>query len=59
MLEERRARPGWGADAPMGSSSTYAGGRLPPVSRHERWFMRPRFGEQMILATTRRRSSAR
>lgn len=50
VLEERRARPGWGADTPMGFLLAYAGGRMPPVSRMNDAFTRPAFPEQTILA---------
>jgi tetratricopeptide (TPR) repeat protein len=50
VLEERRARPGWGADTPMGFLAAYAAGRMPPVSRMNDAFTRPAFPEQVTLA---------
>ena len=50
VLEERRARPGWGADTPMGFIVAYARGRMPPVSRMNDAFTRPEFPEQTALA---------
>ncbi|HVF39535.1 MAG TPA: tetratricopeptide repeat protein [Gemmatimonadaceae bacterium] len=50
VLEERRARPGWGADTPMGFLVAYARGRMPPVSRMNDAFTRPAFPEQIVLA---------
>jgi len=50
VLEERRARPGWGADTPLGFLVAYARGRMPPVSRMNDAFTRPAFPEQIALA---------
>ncbi len=50
VLEERRARPGWGADTPMGFLIAYAGGRMPAVSMMNDAFTRPAFPEQTVLA---------
>src|SRR5687768_1806018 len=50
VLEERRARPGWGADTPLGFIVAYARGRMPPVSRMNDAFTRPAFPEQTALA---------
>jgi tetratricopeptide (TPR) repeat protein len=50
VLEERRARPGWGADTPMGFLAAFAAGRMPPVSRMNDAFTRPAFPEQVVLA---------
>jgi tetratricopeptide (TPR) repeat protein len=50
VLEERRARPGWGADTPMGFLVAYSRGRMPPVSRMNDAFTRPAFPEQIMLA---------
>ncbi len=50
VLEERRARPGWGADTPLGFLVAYARGRMPPVSRMNDAFTRPAFPEQTALA---------
>lgn len=43
VLEERRARPGWGADASLDFLTALAAGRLPPVSRLNDGFVRPAF----------------
>jgi tetratricopeptide (TPR) repeat protein len=50
VLEERRARPGWGADTPLSFLVAYARGRMPPVSRMNDAFTRPSFPEQTALA---------
>jgi tetratricopeptide (TPR) repeat protein len=50
VLEERRARPGWGADTPLGFLVAYARGRMPPVSRMNDAFTRPAFPEQIVFA---------
>jgi tetratricopeptide (TPR) repeat protein len=50
VLEERRARPGWGADTPLGFLVAYARGRMPSVSRMNDAFTRPSFPEQLPLA---------
>ncbi|MGQ0712754.1 MAG: tetratricopeptide repeat protein [Gemmatimonadaceae bacterium] len=50
VLEERRARPGWGADTPLGFLVAYARGRMPPVSHMNDAFTRPAFPEQLALA---------
>jgi tetratricopeptide (TPR) repeat protein len=50
VLEERRARPGWGADTPLGFLVAYARGLMPPVSRMNDAFTRPSFPEQLPLA---------
>ncbi len=50
VLEERRARPGWGADTPLGFLVAYARGQMPPVSRMNDAFTRPAFPEQTALA---------
>jgi tetratricopeptide (TPR) repeat protein len=50
VLEERRARPGWGADTPLGFLVAYARGLMPPVSRMNDAFTRPSFPEQLGLA---------
>ncbi len=42
VLEERRARPGWGADATVEFLSAYQGGKLRPVSQLNDGFVRPR-----------------
>jgi tetratricopeptide (TPR) repeat protein len=50
VLEERRARPGWGADTPIGFLAAFARGRMPPVSRMNDAFTQPDFPEQTVLA---------
>jgi tetratricopeptide (TPR) repeat protein len=50
VLEERRARPGWGADTPLGFLVAYARDRMPPVSQLNDAFTRPAFPEQIGLA---------
>ena len=50
VLEERRARPGWGADASVEFLAAYAGGRLRPVSQLNDGFVRPRFGAETIFS---------
>ena len=50
VLEERRARPGWGADVPLGFLVAYARGQMPPVSKMNDAFTRPAFPEQIMLA---------
>ena len=49
VLEERRARPSWGADATVEFLAAYAGGRLRPVSELNEGFVRPRFDNEIIL----------
>ncbi|MDJ0779851.1 MAG: tetratricopeptide repeat protein [Gammaproteobacteria bacterium] len=46
--EERRARPGWGADVDPGFLLAYLDGRLLPVSRLNNGFVRPTYDEQVI-----------
>ena len=48
VFEERRARPGWGADATISFLAAYNQGRLVPVSRMNDGFMRPAYAEQVI-----------
>ena len=50
VLEERHARPGWGADTPLAFLVAYGRGRMPPVSRLNDAFTRPAFPEQLALA---------
>ena len=50
VLEERRARSGWGAGATAEFLATYAAGRLRPVSRLNDGFVRPRFRGEVILS---------
>jgi tetratricopeptide (TPR) repeat protein len=42
VLEERRARPGWGADVSPEFLATFKAGRILPVSRINEGFVRPR-----------------
>ena len=42
VLEERRARPGWGSEAMPAFLSAYFEGELPPLSRLNEGFIRPR-----------------
>ena len=46
--EERRARPGWGADVNPDFLLAYLGGRLLPVSQLNNGFVRPAYPEQVI-----------
>lgn len=48
VLEERRARPGWGADATVEFLSAYQGGKLRPVSQLNDGFVRPRGPSETI-----------
>ncbi|MGH7720863.1 MAG: tetratricopeptide repeat protein [Gemmatimonadaceae bacterium] len=50
VYEERRARPGWGADATPAFLAAYAQGKLVPVSRLNDGFMRPAYPEQVIFS---------
>ena len=50
VLEERRARPSWGADVSPEFLAAYAGGMLVPPSRMNDGFMRPRFPQEVILS---------
>ena len=50
MLEERRARAGWGAGPTAEFIAAYGGGRLRPVSQLNDGFVRPRFGGEVILS---------
>ncbi len=50
VLEERRARPGWGADATVEFLSAYAGGKLRPVSQLNDGFVRPKFPQETVLS---------
>jgi tetratricopeptide (TPR) repeat protein len=47
VLEERRARPGWGAHARLGFLAAAVDGRLLPVSRLNDGFVRPSYPEQV------------
>jgi tetratricopeptide (TPR) repeat protein len=48
VLEERRARGGWGAGVTPDFLAAYKGGLLVPVSRMNDGFMRPRYPMQVI-----------
>lgn len=48
VYEERRARPGWGADATLGFLAAYKAGHLHPVSRLNEGFVRPAYPEQVV-----------
>jgi tetratricopeptide (TPR) repeat protein len=50
VYEERRARPGWGADASPGFLVAYKAGKLRPVSRLNDGFIRPRYPEEVIFS---------
>jgi tetratricopeptide (TPR) repeat protein len=50
VLEERRARSGWGAGPTAEFIAAYGGGRLRPVSLLNDGFVRPRFGGEVILS---------
>ena len=50
VLEERRARSGWGAGPTAEFIAAYAAGRLRPVSQLNDGFVRPRFGGETILS---------
>jgi tetratricopeptide (TPR) repeat protein len=50
VLEERRARPGWGAQVGLGFLRAWQDGRLPPVSRLNDGFVRPAYPEQVAHA---------
>ena len=50
VFEERRARPGWGADLTPSFLAAFAGGQLAPPSSLNDGFMRPKFPEQIILS---------
>ena len=48
VYEERRARPGWGADVTPSFLASWKAKRLVPVSRMNDGFMRPTYGEQVV-----------
>jgi tetratricopeptide (TPR) repeat protein len=48
VYDERRGRPGWGADATVSFLSAYNRKMLVPVSRMNDGFMRPAYPEQVI-----------
>jgi tetratricopeptide (TPR) repeat protein len=50
VLEERRARKGWGADVTPEFLAAYKGGKLVKVSRMNDGFMRPAYPQQLIFS---------
>lgn len=48
VLEERRARPGWGDGVTPSFIASYRDGRMPPVSRLNDAFTRPEYPEQVV-----------
>jgi tetratricopeptide (TPR) repeat protein len=50
VLEERRARPGWGDGPTPAFLSAWREGRVPPPSRLNDGFVRPTFPQQVILS---------
>ncbi|MFL5618350.1 MAG: tetratricopeptide repeat protein [Gemmatimonadaceae bacterium] len=50
VLEERRARAGWGAGPTAEFIAAYGSGRLRPVSQLNDGFVRPRFGGEVQLS---------
>ncbi|HEX9485045.1 MAG TPA: tetratricopeptide repeat protein, partial [Gemmatimonadaceae bacterium] len=50
VLEERRARPEWGAGVTVEFLAAYLGGRIRPVSRLNDGFVRPRYEGETILS---------
>ncbi len=50
VLEERRARPGWGADATPEFLAAYKAGKLVKVSRMNDGFMRPAYPQQIVFS---------
>jgi len=50
VLEERRARPGWGDDVTPGFLIAFREGQLAPVSNLNQGFMRPAYPEQVIYS---------
>jgi tetratricopeptide (TPR) repeat protein len=50
VLEERRARPSWGADVSPEFLAAYKAGRLVKVSRMNDGFMRPAYPQQIIFS---------
>jgi len=50
VLEERRARPGWGDDVTPGFLLAFREGQLAPVSNLNQGFMRPAYPEQVIYS---------
>jgi tetratricopeptide (TPR) repeat protein len=50
VLEERRARPGWGAGVSVEYLAAWAGGRVRPPSQLNDGFVRPRYPSETILS---------
>ena len=50
VVEERRARAGWGAGPTVEFIAAYGSGRLRPVSQLNDGFVRPRFGGEVQLS---------
>jgi tetratricopeptide (TPR) repeat protein len=50
VVEERRARSGWGAGPTAEFIAAYSGGRLRPVSQLNDGFVRPRYAAETILS---------
>jgi hypothetical protein len=50
VLEERRARPGWGAGVSVEYLAAYAAGRVRPPSQLNDGFVRPRYPSETILS---------
>jgi tetratricopeptide (TPR) repeat protein len=50
VLEERRARPEWGAKESLEYFGTYKAGRIRPVSELNDGFVRPRYDSEVILS---------
>jgi tetratricopeptide (TPR) repeat protein len=50
VLEERRARKGWGQDVTPEFLAAYKGGKLVKVSRMNDGFMRPAYPQQLIFS---------
>ncbi|MCZ7597868.1 MAG: tetratricopeptide repeat protein [Gammaproteobacteria bacterium] len=52
VVEERLARPGWGADVSPGFLEAWAADRLPPVSRLDEAFIRPTYPNRWCTPTS-------
>jgi tetratricopeptide (TPR) repeat protein len=50
VLEERRARPGWGDDLTPDFIAAYKKGDVPPFSRLNEGFVRPKYPQQVAFA---------
>jgi tetratricopeptide (TPR) repeat protein len=50
VLEERRARPGWGDGPTPQFLGAYKAGKVPPPSRLNDGFMRPAYPEQVVFS---------